>query len=205
MAVAELRGGRLARWCRYDAERGTIRIDGYYIADLDPVWLRQQIAIVEQNPLLLSGTVADNIRFGAPDASIDEVHDAARKAYAFDFVSQFPDGFDTMVGERGVLLSGGQQQRIAIARAILKQPRILLLDEATSALDTASERYVQAALRELMAGEVTTIQIAHRLSTIATSNQVAVLKGGRVAEAGSYAELTAADGLLHEMVAAQQL
>ena len=110
---------------------------------MDPLWLRRQIAIVEQNPLLLSGTVADNIRFGVPEATDAEVHEAARKAYAYDFVTQFPDGFDTVVGARGVLLSGGQQQRIAIARAILKRPRILLLDEATSALDTTSERYVR--------------------------------------------------------------
>jgi ABC-type multidrug transport system fused ATPase/permease subunit len=244
---------------------------------LDPLWLRRQIAIVEQNPLLLSGTVADNIRFGVPEATDAEVHEAARKAYAYDFVTQFPDRFDTVVGARGVLLSGGQQQRIAIARAILKRPRILLLDEATSALDTTSERYVrgtppppervsktwylqfgkhlvacwqmrrrwgwqlptdkaqettavvcralllatlwhlpalntpslcryvQTALRDLMKGEVTAISIAHRLSTIATSNRVAVLKGGRVAEAGTYHELTRRKGLLHEMIKEQQL
>jgi ABC-type multidrug transport system fused ATPase/permease subunit len=190
---------------RYDADRGTIFIDGHDVTTLDPVWLRKQIAIVEQNPLLLSGTVADNIRFGAPDASIEEVHEAARKAYAYDFVSEFPEGFDTIVGERGVLLSGGQQQRVAIARAMLKNPKILLLDEATSSLDTASERYVQSALGDLMSDKVTTIQIAHRLSTISTSTQVAVLKAGQVAEAGSYRELAATEGLLHEMVTQQKL
>eukprot|EP00041_Stephanoeca_diplocostata_P031069 m.958248 g.958248 ORF g.958248 m.958248 type:complete len:752 (+) comp23879_c0_seq13:259-2514(+) len=164
----------------YECDRGAVFIDDVYdVRDLDPYWFRQQVAVVEQNPVLLSGTIADNIRFGAPDASVDDVRAAADQAFATQFINDFPNGFDTVVGERGVMLSGGQQQRIAIARAILKNPRILLLDEATSALDATSEHYVQAALARLMQGR-TTIQITHRLSSIAKDTQVAVIGDGQL-------------------------
>ncbi len=148
------------------------------------------MAVVEQEPALFSGSIADNIRFAVPEREIaqDEVEAAARRAQAHDFILAFPDGYGTVVGERGVQLSGGQKQRIAIARAMLRDPAILILDEATSALDAASETLVQAGLDQLMQGR-TTIVIAHRLSTIVSADRILVLAGGRIRQQGSHAEL----------------
>lgn len=188
----------------YETDAGGVYIDGHNVKDLDPKWLREQIGTVEQNPVLFSGTVADNIRFGVAEASPDEIEAVARQAFAHEFIESFPDGYDTIVGERGVMLSGGQQQRIAIARAILKDPKILLLDEATSSLDTESEQYVQAALQRLMVGR-TTLQIAHRLSTISGSHGVAVISDGAVAENGTYAELIGRKGAFYDLMRRQNL
>ncbi|KAM6950284.1 LOW QUALITY PROTEIN: ATP-binding cassette sub-family B member 10, mitochondrial [Lycodopsis pacificus] len=175
----------------YDPEAGIITIDGHDIRDLNPYWLRSHIGTVSQEPVLFSCSIRDNIAYGAvdPDAvTTEDIYRAARVANAFNFVQAFPLGFDTVVGEKGVLLSGGQKQRIAIARALLKDPKILLLDEATSALDAENEFLVQEALERLMEGR-TVVIIAHRLSTIQNANAVAVLDQQRIAECGQHTEL----------------
>jgi ATP-binding cassette subfamily B protein len=161
----------------YDPTAGRLLLDGTDLRELDPAWLRRQIGVVSQEPILFSGTIADNIRYGRPEASDAEVEAAARGANAHDFISGFPDGYRTMVGERGVQLSGGQKQRVAIARAMLKDPRVLILDEATSALDAESEHLVKEATSRLMRGR-TTLIIAHRLSTVRDAHRVAVLEAG---------------------------
>lgn len=170
----------------YDPDAGIITIDGHDIRNLNPCWLRSHIGTVSQEPVLFSCSVKDNIAYGAIDpaaVTTDDIYRAARVANAYDFIQTFPLGFDTVVGEKGVLLSGGQKQRIAIARALLKNPKILLLDEATSALDSENEFLVQEALERLMEGRTVMI-IAHRLSTIKNADQVAVLDQQRVAECG---------------------
>eukprot|EP00004_Rigifila_ramosa_P024444 TRINITY_DN7087_c0_g1_i1.p1 TRINITY_DN7087_c0_g1~~TRINITY_DN7087_c0_g1_i1.p1 ORF type:complete len:641 (+),score=88.23 TRINITY_DN7087_c0_g1_i1:485-2407(+) len=187
----------------YDPQGGCVLLDGHDLRDLDPQWLRQQIAIVSQEPTLFSGTVADNIRYGKPDATIEQVQDAARKAHADEFVEQLPNGYETVVGERGSQLSGGQRQRIAIARAILRDPKILILDEATSALDSHSERLVQDALDVLMQGR-TVVIVAHRLSTVDRCDQIVVLQRGRVVESGHPRELLERGGVYAGMVRRQQ-
>ncbi|KAJ3055188.1 ATP-binding cassette, sub-B (MDR TAP), member 8 [Rhizophlyctis rosea] len=193
----------------YDADRGQVLIDGVDVRHLDPSWLRRQIGYIGQEPILFATTVYENIRYGRPDASREEVEAAARQANAADFISKFPDGYETVVGERGVTLSGGQKQRIAIARALLKDPKVLILDEATSALDTQSERLVQEALDKLMEHR-TVLVIAHRLSTIRNADVIVVLsvsrkearKDGNVVEMGTHAELMNRKGAyysLHQM------
>lgn len=175
----------------YDCNSGTITIDGHDIRDLNPYWLRSHIGTVSQEPVLFSYSIRDNIAYGAVDpeaVTTEEIYGAARAANAFNFIQDFPNGFNTVVGEKGVLLSGGQKQRIAIARALLKNPKILLLDEATSALDAENEFLVQEALERLMTGR-TVVIIAHRLSTIQNANAVAVLDQRRIAECGQHAEL----------------
>ncbi|XP_069549822.1 ATP-binding cassette sub-family B member 10, mitochondrial [Brachyistius frenatus] len=175
----------------YDPDAGIITIDGHDIRDLNPYWLRSHIGTVSQEPVLFSCSIRDNIAYGAkdPDAvTTEDIYSAARVANAYDFIQAFPKGFDTLVGEKGVLLSGGQKQRIAIARALLKNPKILLLDEATSALDTENEFLVQEALERLMEGRSVMI-IAHRLSTIKNADAVAVVDQRRVAESGHPTEL----------------
>lgn len=178
----------------YDVTSGDIRIDGYSIKDVTLDSLRGQVGIVPQETMLFNGSVYDNILYGRLDATPDEVKAAAKAANADEFISQLPQGYATMLGDRGVNISGGQRQRISIARAILKNPRILILDEATSALDTESERVVQDALDRLMIGR-TSFVIAHRLSTIKNADKILVLEHGALVEAGTHDELIAKNGL----------
>lgn len=172
----------------YNADKGTILIDGKSIMDYDLNYLRSQIAYVPQDVILFGGTIYENILYGKPDATREEVIMAARKANALQFIESFPEQFETLVGERGIQLSGGQKQRIAIARAVIKNPAILVLDEATSALDSESELLVQEALDDLMQNR-TSIVIAHRLSTIRNADQIIVLNKGQIAEQGKHDEL----------------
>ena len=178
----------------YDVTGGDIRIDGYSIKDVTLDSLRGQVGIVPQETMLFNGSVYDNILYGRLDATPDEVKAAAKAANADEFISQLPQGYATMLGDRGVNISGGQRQRISIARAILKNPRILILDEATSALDTESERVVQDALDRLMIGR-TSFVIAHRLSTIKNADKILVLEHGALVEAGTHDELIGKNGL----------
>ena len=178
----------------HEVSGGAILWDGVDIRDLTQASLRSQIAVVSQDTFLFNESIADNIAYGRPQASRAQVEAAARAAYAHDFILQQPDGYDTVVGERGTRLSGGQRQRLAIARALLKDPPLLILDEATSALDTESERAVQAALEALMQGR-SSLVIAHRLSTVQNADRIVVLEGGRVAEEGRHDELLERDGL----------
>ncbi|WP_434391573.1 ABC transporter ATP-binding protein [Melittangium boletus] len=186
----------------YDPQEGRVRLDGRELIGLDPEWLRQQVGTVAQEPMLFASSIADNIRYGRPAASDAEVEAAARAANAHDFVSRFPEGYRTLVGERGVQLSGGQKQRIAIARAVLKDPRLLVLDEATSALDAESEHLVQEALERLMQGR-TTLIIAHRLSTVVGADRVVVMEGGQVVQSGDHATLMGQEGLYRRLVERQ--
>lgn len=182
----------------YPLSQGSIRLDGVETSDYDLAYLRRAIAYVPQETILFSGSIEQNIRFGRPDASMEEVIAAARAANALEFIEKLPEGFRSEVGERGVQLSGGQRQRISIARAILRDPKILLLDEATSALDTESERLVQEALDRLRKNR-TTVVIAHRLSTIQNADKIAVVVGGRIVETGSHGELYAAGGVYRRL------
>ncbi len=185
----------------FDPIQGSISIDGYDLREVELLSLRRQIGIVPQETLLFGGTVRENILYGRLDAGQEELFAAAKAANAHAFIRQLPNGYDTVVGERGVKLSGGQRQRIAIARAILKDPRILLLDEATSSLDSESEGQVQEALERLMQNR-TSIVIAHRLSTIQNADRIAVLEDGRLVELGAHTQLIELDGLyarLHRM------
>jgi len=186
----------------YDVTGGAIRVDGVDVRQLRLADLRQRFAYVEQEPTIFAGTVAENIRFGKPEAGMDEVIAAARAALVHDFVSDLPEGYETVVGERGVMLSGGQKQRLAIARAILKNAPILLLDEATSALDAHSERLVQLALEHLMEGR-TTLVIAHRLATIRDASNILVLEGGRIIDQGTHDQLVAKGGRYAELARLQ--
>jgi len=194
--------GLLERW--YDVLGGSISLDGKNIKDINLKWLRQQVGLVGQEPVLFSGTIAENIKYGKRNATQEEIEQAAKSANAHKFITSFPDGYDTPVGEKGTQLSGGQKQRIAIARAIVKNPRILLLDEATSALDTESEKIVQAALDSVMQGR-TTIVIAHRLSTIRNADMIAVIENGKVVEQGVHDELMAQQGAYYNLVQRQTI
>ncbi|MDA0195178.1 MAG: ABC transporter transmembrane domain-containing protein [Bacteroidetes bacterium] len=187
----------------YDCTSGDIEVNDQSIQDFDLHFLRSQIGIVPQEVILFGGTIRENILYGKPQASDEEVIEAARQANAIDFIESFPEGFETLVGERGVKLSGGQRQRIAIARAILKNPKILILDEATSSLDSESENLVQQALDQLMKSR-TTIVIAHRLATIRKVDRIYVLNKGQIVEAGTHKELTAKpNGVYSNLVSLQ--
>jgi ATP-binding cassette subfamily B protein len=188
----------------YDPQQGRILFDGRAAADYGLHELRSQMALVPQEVLLFGGSISENIAYGRPGATQAEIEAAARRANAHDFIAQFPEGYATLVGERGIKVSGGQRQRIAIARALLKDPSILILDEATSALDAESERLVQQALEELMKGR-TCFVIAHRLSTIRNADTIVMLRDGAVREMGSHDELMAVpDGAYRRMVELQQ-
>ena len=186
----------------YDPSAGQLLLDGVPIRDMGLHDLRQRIGIVPQDPVIFSSSALDNIRYGRPQASDDEVRAAARAAFADDFILALPQGYDTFLGERGVRLSGGQRQRIAIARAMLKNPPLLLLDEATSALDAESERAVQAALEAAMRGR-TTLVIAHRLATVQQADRIVVIDHGRLAEQGTHEQLLAANGIYARLAALQ--
>jgi len=189
--------------CRfYEPDAGTIKIDGIDYRDVALQDMRNQIGIVLQEPFLFSGTIADNIRYGNPSASFDEVIEAARAANAHNFILSKPDGYDTMVGERGSKLSGGERQRISIARAILHNPRILILDEATSSVDVETEKQIQEAIGRLIEGR-TTFAIAHRLSTLRNASRLVVLEKGEIAEIGTHAELMEKQGVFYKLVEAQ--
>lgn len=182
----------------FDPTEGWIEIDGQNIMDVTLQSLRSQIGLVPQETFLFGGTIADNIAYGNLDAKPEAIRSAAKAAYAHDFIEGLQKGYDTEVGERGLKLSAGQRQRIAIARALLKNPRILILDEATSALDSESEKMVQMALDSLMKNR-TTFVIAHRLSTIMNADRILVMKGGQIVEQGSHEDLLAAEGLYHHL------
>jgi len=186
----------------FDATGGRVLVDGVDVRSVLRRQLRRRMAAVPQETQLFSGTIAENLRVGKPDAGDDELREAARAANADQFISGFPDGYETIVGERGVKLSGGQRQRVAIARALLKDPRILILDEATSSLDSESEALVQEALERLMRGR-TTLVIAHRLSTVCNADRILVLDRGRIVEEGTHDALLSADGLYAELYARQ--
>ena len=187
----------------YDPTEGAIEIDGYDLRGVTFLSLRSQIGLVPQETVLFGGTIRENILYGRMEATEDEVIAAAKAANAHDFIAALPQGYDSEVGERAVRLSGGQRQRLAVARALLKDPRILILDEATSSLDAESEALVQEALERLMLGR-TTLVIAHRLSTIRKANRILVLSEGRLVEQGAHADLLARGGLYHRLYGLQR-
>jgi ATP-binding cassette subfamily B protein len=174
----------------YDVTGGCVRIDGVDVRDLETGEFRRQLGMVLQDPYLFHGTILDNIRYGRPDADVEQVINASVAANAHDFVCQLEHGYDTVVGERGHTLSGGERQRISIARAVLGDPRILILDEATSSVDTETERNIQEALERLVAGR-TVLAIAHRLSTLRRASRLFVIEKGRISEQGTHSELLA--------------
>lgn len=186
----------------YDATEGAVLVGGKNIKDLSLKSLRDHISIVTQEPILFNESVRDNIRYGKMDATDCEIEDAAKAAYAFDFIQGFPKGFDTIIGELGSRLSGGEKQRLCIARALIKDAPILILDEATSALDSQAERVVQKALENLMKGR-TSFLIAHRLSTIGYASRIVLLQNGSIKEQGTHDELMALKGEYYKLQALQ--
>ena len=186
----------------YDVERGRVTLDGADVRDIPLNVLRAQTGIVLQEAVLFSGTVRDNIRYGRPDATEEEVIVAAKAAQAHDFITAFPDGYDALVGQRGVNLSGGQRQRIAIARALLVQPKVLILDDSTSAVDVETEARIEAALEELMA-DCTTFVIAQRISTVLNADKIVVLDGGKISAEGTHTELMASSPIYREIYESQ--
>jgi ATP-binding cassette subfamily B protein len=184
----------------YDVTEGAVLIDGADVREVELGSLRHAISVVDDDPFLFSASVHENIAYGRPEATREEVERAAERAQAAGFITELPDGYDTRIGERGLTLSGGQRQRIAIARALLSDPRILILDDATSSVDASTEQAIKTALREVMAGR-TTFVIAHRLSTIALADDIVVLEEGRVAARGTHAELLDRSALYAEIAA----
>ena len=187
----------------YDPQQGMIKIDGQDIRNISQRSLRQNIGIVPQDTVLFNDTIVENIRYGRPDASDDEVAEAIELAHLSHFIRQLPEGSNTRVGERGLKLSGGEKQRVAIARTLLKRPPILIFDEATSSLDSHAEQSILAALAEISKG-VTTLVIAHRLSTVIDADKIIVLDNGRLVEQGSHHQLLATQGAYAALWEAQQ-
>jgi ATP-binding cassette subfamily B protein/subfamily B ATP-binding cassette protein MsbA len=187
----------------HDPTRGAIRLNGIDLRQIKLRSYRRMLAVVQQETFLFDGTIRENIAYGLRDASEDEIRDAARRANAHLFIEQLPEGYDTLIGERGFKLSGGQRQRISIARAILADPRILILDEATSNLDTESEQLIQSSLAELYKNR-TTFVIAHRLSTVTHADLIVAMDGGRIVETGTHDELMDRRGLYFDMVERQR-
>ncbi|HEX9433071.1 MAG TPA: ATP-binding cassette domain-containing protein [Burkholderiales bacterium] len=188
----------------YDPQQGAVRIDGVNARDMDPPALRRLIAVVPQEPVIFAASVLDNVRYGRPEATPEEARAACEQAFALEFIARLPQGFDTVLGERGVTLSGGQRQRLSIARALLADRPILLLDEATSSLDAASERMVQQALQALERGR-TTLTIAHRLATVQHADRIVVMERGAIVAQGTHAELVGQDGLYASLARLQFL
>jgi ABC-type multidrug transport system fused ATPase/permease subunit len=183
----------------YDPTQGTVLVDGADVSRVEPASLRREVALVTDDPFLFSASVHENIAYARPEATRDEVVRAARRAQAHDFISALPEGYDTLIGERGLTLSGGQRQRLAIARALLADPRILILDDATSSVDASTEQEIKAALQEVMRGR-TTFVIAHRLSTISMAQDIVVMERGRIVARGDHAALLDASPLYREIV-----
>jgi ATP-binding cassette subfamily B protein len=182
----------------YDVQEGRVTIDGADVRDITLASLRSQIGVIAQDPFLFSATVAENLRFGRPDATGEEIEHAARLAQAHEFIERLPDGYDTVIGERGITLSGGQRQRLAIARALVVDPRVLILDDATASVDAATEARIRVGLKEAMRGR-TTVIIAHRLSTIALADEIVVLEAGRIADRGTHADLVETSEVYREI------
>ena len=186
----------------YDVKQGRVTIDGVDVREVDEAALHGAIGVALQETVLFSGTIRDNIRYGRPEASDDEVIAAAKMAQAHDFITRFPDGYDTVVGQRGVNLSGGQKQRIAIARALLVQPAVLLLDDSTSAVDVETEARIQAALAERQ-GQQTRFVVAQRISSVLGADKILVLDDGRIAAEGTHAELVETSPIYREIYESQ--
>lgn len=209
IAIVGPSGGGKSTLCRliprfYDVNEGSVRIDGLDVRKITQSSLHQAIGVVQQDVFLYADTIGNNIRYGKPDATMEEIIAAAKQAEIYDDIMEMPDGFDTYVGERGTLLSGGQKQRVSIARIFLKNPPILILDEATSALDSVTEEKIQSALDALAVGR-TTLIIAHRLSTIRNASRILAVSDGRIVEQGSHAELMEKNGLYAELYRTQNL
>ena len=209
LAVVGPSGGGKTTMCQliprfYDVCGGSITVDGQDIRSVTQRSLRRNIGILQQDVFMFAGTIRDNIRYGRPDATDEEIEEAARRAEIHQEIMAMPEGYDSYIGERGVMLSGGQKQRVSIARVFLKNPKVLILDEATSALDTVTEQRIQKSLDELSVGR-TTIIIAHRLSTVKNADRIAVVEGEHIIELGSHQELMAKNGAYAALCRAQNL